>query len=171
MATSKDAEHGEKHQQETTQLMEQIIQLSIRMMQQEEERDRERIVMLRETKGEAFANLLQSLTITALHVLEAIGRREPINGIQIARQLAITKGAVSKIARKLLDLQLIQAEQLPDNKKDIYFRLTERGREIFQWHQDMHEEAHGQAKQFLGRYTLEELRLIVRFLHDYISDK
>ncbi len=43
------------------------------------------------------------------------------------------------------------------------FRLTSQGREIFQWHQNLHEELEGQAKQFLERYTLEELRLIVRF--------
>jgi DNA-binding MarR family transcriptional regulator len=171
MTTSEEAEHGEKKRQESTQLIEQIIQLNIRMMQQQEEGDRERMLMLRKTKGQAFADLLQSMTITALHVLSTIGRYEPINGIQIARELGITKGAVSKIARKLLEQQLIVAEQLPDNKKHIYFRLTAQGREIFHWHQTLHEELEGQAKQFLERYTLEELRLIVRFLQEYVEKR
>jgi DNA-binding MarR family transcriptional regulator len=123
--------------------------------------------LIRETRGEVFADLLQNLTITALHVLDAIGQREPINGIQIARQLAITKGGVSKITRKLLEQQLILQERLPNNKKDIYFRLTAQGREIFLWHQELHQQIEEQAKQFLGKYTLDELRLIVRFLQDY----
>jgi DNA-binding MarR family transcriptional regulator len=170
MTLREEGTKGERKQQESVQLVDQIIQLSTRMMQQQEEKDRERFLLLREVKGEAFVDVLQSLTITALHVLEMIGQHEPVKGIHIARQLAITKGAVSKITRKLLDQQLILASQVPENKKDIYFRLTERGREVVQWHQGFHEEAENQARQFLGRYTLEELRLIVRFLHNYIGE-
>ncbi len=146
MTQREEGTKGEIKQQESALLVNQVIQLSTRMMQQQEEKDRERLLLLREVKGETFVDVLQSLTITALHVLELIGQHEPVKGIQIARQLAITKGAVSKITRKLLDQQLILASQLPENKKDIYFRLTERGREVVQWHQDFHEEA-GESSQ------------------------
>jgi DNA-binding MarR family transcriptional regulator len=167
--SSKEAENKSKQSQESVQLIEQIVQLGTRMMQQEEERDRERLLLLRKTKGQAFADLLQSMTIAALHVLEAIGQHEPINGIHIAKEVEITKGAVSKIARKLLDQQLIVAERLPGNKKDLYFRLTGKGQEIFHWHQSLHEELEGQVKQFLRRYSLDELRLIARFMWDYVG--
>ena len=78
--------------------------------------------------------LLQDLTITTLRVLDAIGRLEPVNGITISEQFRIPKGTVSKITRRLLAKHLISTESLPQNKKEILFRLTPLGRELFQVH-------------------------------------
>jgi DNA-binding MarR family transcriptional regulator len=170
MASTRQSGNNENNPQESALLKDQIIRLSTRIQQQQESEDQERLLLLRQTRGEVFANILQTLTITALHVLDAIGQHEPINGIQIARQLAITKGGVSKITRKLLKQHLILQERLPNNKKDIYFRLTAQGREIFLWHHELHQQIEEQAKLFLGKYTLDELRLIVRFLEDYVEN-
>lgn len=155
--------------QESLRLRNQIVSLMVQIRQQEERDDQERLLALVKTKGQAWVDLLQSLSVTALHVLAAIGEHEVINGIQIARQLDITKGAVSKIARKLLEQQLICKEMLPNNRKDIYFRLTDQGREVFLWHQELHPQLEEQGKRFLSRYSIDELQLLARFYQDYLD--
>jgi len=59
-----------------------------------------------------------------LHVLDAIGRLEPVNGIIISKQFGIPKGSVSKVTRKLAAKNLIITESIPNNKKEILFRMT-----------------------------------------------
>jgi DNA-binding MarR family transcriptional regulator len=165
----KPPENEDQTLQEKLRLRTQIVHLFIQLRQREERDDQERWMELVQTKGQAWVDLLQSLNVTALHILDAIGKHEPINGIQIARQLDITKGAVSKITKKLLEQQLIFTERLPNNRKDLYFRLTGEGREIFLWHQELHPQLEEQGKQFLSRYSVDELQLLVRFFQDYLD--
>jgi DNA-binding MarR family transcriptional regulator len=110
--------------------------------------------------------LLHDATITTLRVLDAIGRLEPVNGITISEQFRIPKGTVSKITRRLLAKHLISAESLPQNKKEILFRLTPLGRELFQVHRAFDEQMERGFMHFLQRYSAVELRLLVRVLHD-----
>ncbi|QBD74911.1 MarR family transcriptional regulator [Ktedonosporobacter rubrisoli] len=167
--TSTQPENEDQALQEKLRLSEQIVHLTIQIRQQEERDDQERLLELVQTKGQAWVDLLQSLNVTALHVLSAIGEHEPIKGIQIARQLGITKGAISKVTRKLLEQELIFSERLPNNRKEIYFRLSQKGREIFKWHQQLHPQLEEQGRQFLLRYSIDELQLIVRFCQDYLN--
>jgi DNA-binding MarR family transcriptional regulator len=169
MTSIKQPENEDQAIQESLRLRDRIVHLWIKIQQQQEREDQERLWKLAQTKGKVWADLLQSMTVTALHVLDAIGEHEPINGIQIARQLTITKGTVSKITKKLLEQQLIFTERLPNNRKDIYFRLAQEGREIFLWHQQLHPQLEEQGKQFLSRYSVDELQLLVRFFQDYLD--
>ena len=113
-----------------------------------------------------IVELLRDSTSTTLRVLDAIGRSEPVNGITISEQFHIPKGTVSKITRRLVAKNLIRQESLPKNKKEILFRLTPLGRELFQVHQAFDEQMERGFMQFLQRYRADELRLLVRVLHD-----
>lgn len=110
--------------------------------------------------------LFQDSTTMTLRVIDAIGRLEPVNGITIADHHRIPKGTVSKITRRLLAKDLIQAESLPHNKKEIWFRLTPLGRELFQVHRTFDEQMERGFIRFLQRYSADELRLIIRILHE-----
>jgi DNA-binding MarR family transcriptional regulator len=110
--------------------------------------------------------ILQDATPTTLRVLDAIGRLEPVNGITIATHHHIPKGTVSKITRRLIAQKLISTESLPNNKKEVLFRLTPPGREIFEVHRAFDEQMERGFIQFLRRYDADELRLLVRVLRD-----
>ncbi len=109
---------------------------------------------------------LQDISITAMKVIDAIGRLEPVNGITISEQFHIPKGTVSKITRRLIAKNLVRAESRPNNKKEILFRLTPLGREISQVNRIFDEQMERGFRRFLQRYTVDELRLLVRILHD-----
>lgn len=110
--------------------------------------------------------ILRDSTTTTMHVLDAIGQLEPVNGITISEQFHIPRGTVSKVTRRLVARNLIRQESLPNNKKEILFHLTPLGRELFEVHRAFDEQMERGIVHFLQRYRVDELRLLVRVLHD-----
>jgi DNA-binding MarR family transcriptional regulator len=116
-----------------------------------------------------IAEILQDSTILMLRVLDAIGRLEPVNGITISKEFHIPKGSVSKTTRRLIAKKLIKAEARPNNKKEILYRTTPLGREIFQAHQAFDKQIEKGFIQFLERFDSDELQFIVRGLQDFLN--
>ena len=122
--------------------------------------------IVKQSQNPLVVELLQDASITTIRVLDAIGRLEPVNGITISEQFRIPKGTVSKVTRRLLAKNLISTESLPNNKKEILFRLTPLGKELFQVHRAFDEQMERGFMQFLRRYNADELHLLIRVLHD-----
>lgn len=110
--------------------------------------------------------LLQDSTIMGLRVLDAIGQLEPVNGITISKQYRIPKGSVSKATRRLVMKKLITQEALPNNKKEILFRLTPLGKQLFDAHRAFDQQMEKGFVRFLQKYEPGELQFIVRLLQD-----
>jgi DNA-binding MarR family transcriptional regulator len=116
-----------------------------------------------------IVELLQDTTFMMLRVLDAIGQLEPVNGITISKQFRIPKGTVSKTTRRLMAKKLITEESLPNNKKEILFRLTPLGRELFLAHRAFDQQMERGFIQFLQRYNDDELGFMVRVLQDVVE--
>src|SRR5512138_422431 len=108
-----------------------------------------------------IADLLQDSTVMMLRVLDAIGRLEPVNGITISKEFHIPKGSVSKAARRLISQKLIKSESLPNNKKEIVYRTTALGKQLFQAHRAFDEQLERGFIQFLQKYNEDELRFLI----------
>lgn len=79
------------------------------------------------------------LYASEVHLIDMAGRY-PEEGIsQIAARLGITKGAVSQTAKKLEDKGYIERVKSSMDKKSVFLRLTEHGRDAFHWHSAYHE--------------------------------
>ena len=50
----------------------------------------------------------------------------------------MTRGAISKITKKLIKKGVIESYQKSDNKKEIYFRLTKSGKAVYEIHENLH---------------------------------
>ena len=122
--------------------------------------------IVRNFNNPRIAQLLQDSTFMMLRVLDAIGRLEPVNGITISKEFRIPKGSVSKATRRLIAKKLITTESLPNNKKEILYRTTPFGKELFQAHRAFDKQMEKGFVKFLQRYDQAELRFIVRVLHD-----
>jgi DNA-binding MarR family transcriptional regulator len=113
-----------------------------------------------------IVEILHNSTAMTLRVLDAIGQLEPVNGATISEQYRIPKGTVSKITRRLIARKLITHERLPNNRKELLFRLTPLGRDLFDLHRSFDEQMERGFNQFLQRYDATALRLLVAILQD-----
>lgn len=102
--------------------------------------------------------------LSELHCLAAITRLSEPNSTQIAAHLKMTRGAVSKIIKKLADKKLIEVFQKPDNKKEKYFRLTKQGDDADQRHTKAHYAWEQRDSQFLQSIPDSEMRIVSSFL-------
>jgi DNA-binding MarR family transcriptional regulator len=125
--------------------------------------------MLANFPSPEILEIMQDATIMMLRVLDAIGQLEPVNGITIAEQHAIPKGTVSKTTRKLIAQNLITSEALPNNKKEILFRLTPLGSEVFHAHRAFDQQMERGFYAFMTRYNADEIRFLTRVLQDVLD--
>lgn len=130
------------------------------------EDDEEKQWLIQNSPNPVIAELMKEMTVTMLHVLSAIGKHEPVNGITISKKFGFSKGNVSKITRRLADKQIINFEFIPDNKKEILFRTTSLGREINRLHQALHIQIDKGVNHFLQRYNEDELRFLINVFNE-----
>ncbi|WP_442603147.1 winged helix DNA-binding protein [Paenibacillus sp. KN14-4R] len=151
-------------------LIKELMETTMKLQQRfQAEDDEEKRWLMENSSSPAVAQFLKESTVMMLHIIDAIGRLEPVNGITISKQFGIPKGSVSKITRKLIEQQIIRTENLPDNKKEILFCTTPLGKEIFHLHQALHRKIDIGVNQFLQRYDENELRFIIRCLKDTLE--
>lgn len=110
--------------------------------------------------------IFDNLTLAEVHCVDRIGTISHANVTKLANAMDMTRGAISKISKKLLSKGLIESFQRPENNKEIYFRLTGRGQEVFCEHQKCHSQAIREKTAILETYSESEQAIIVRFLND-----
>lgn len=101
------------------------------------------------------------------HCIDFIGRLELPNVTKIAEHMGMTRGAISKMTKKLSTKGLIEKYTLETNKKEIYFRLTEQGQLLFDEHEKRHKRWEKRDMEFLERYPKEEVLILNRFMKEF----
>jgi len=135
----------------------------------QKEDDDERKWLVQHCSDPELSRLIAEITVAELHVVDAVGRLEPVNGITVSKDSGVPKGTVSKIARRLIGKKLLTSESLQDNKKEILFRTTSLGKKLFELHQQLHAEIEKGASAFLNRYSEQELAFLGRVLQDAVN--
>ncbi|EOT43688.1 MarR family transcriptional regulator [Enterococcus dispar] len=110
---------------------------------------------------------LQGYKLNEIDLIEKIGLIPNPNVTKLAAATYMTRGAISKLAKKLTAKDLIESYQLPANKKEIYFRLTSQGEQINQIHQKLHQSFANRDQEVFTNMTDEEFDTIFRFIGRY----
>lgn len=74
-----------------------------------------------------------------VHCIEFIEKISDPNVTKLSKAFHMTRGAISKLAKRLIKAGVVETYQKPENKKEIYYRITERGREIYLKHETLHQ--------------------------------
>lgn len=114
-----------------------------------------------------MADSLRGYTPSEVHCIEAIEKNEEPNVKKIAESLYMTRGAISKLTKKLIKKNLIKTYQKDNNKKEIYFSLTDQGRTIFQIHEKLHKEFLERDKIVFEQMTEDQFQNMLNFLESY----
>ncbi|WHY23959.1 MarR family transcriptional regulator [Bacillus velezensis] len=107
--------------------------------------------------------------MTSIHVIDCIGQHEPINNTRISKKMNLSKANVTKISTKLIKEEFINRYQLSDNKKEVYFKLTRKGRQIFDLHEKLHKKKELAFYQFLDSFSQDEQNAVLKFLEQLTS--
>lgn len=125
-------------------------------------RIQERSSIFEHHRDEIFAGI----NLAEVHCIDKIGSMEFSNVTKIAAEMGMTRGAISKISKKLLNKGLIDTYQKPENNKEVYFCLTEQGQKVYDEHKKCHNKALEEKLAILSTYSEYEQSIILRFLND-----
>ena len=110
---------------------------------------------------------LKAYKSSEVHCIEYIGRNADPNVTKLAEAFYMTSGAISKLTKKLIKKGIIESYRKPDNKKEIYFRLTEQGKNIYKIHEELHKEFQERDKAIFEQVTEEQFDKMLIFVEKY----
>ena len=116
--------------------------------------------------GHGREDVFRGIHLAEVHCIDWIGTIDHPNVTKIAHEMGLTRGAVSKISKKLVAKGFIQRYQRAENSKEIYFRLTEEGQHADLEHKKCHNRARREKLSILAAYSMAEQAAILRFLSD-----
>lgn len=106
-------------------------------------------------------------SISAIHTVAAIAAFEKANVTKISKELVMTKSAVSKILKKLSKEGIVQGYQIENNKKEIYYTLTNKGILLNEDHTKVHSFIKECNLRFFNKASAETLRTVYAFFNNY----
>jgi len=74
---------------------------------------------------------------------------------------------ISKMTKKLLTKGLIEKYTLESNKKEVYFKLTDLGKTLFEEHAKRHKRWEKRDMEFLSHYSTEDVKTVYRFMKEF----
>ncbi|TDF94772.1 MarR family transcriptional regulator [Paenibacillus piri] len=115
-------------------------------------------------KNIAEKDFMSEHTFLEVHCIDFIEKLNDPNVTKLAKAFRITRGAVSKVTKKLQQSGKIEAYQKPGNKKEIYYKLTDAGRVVFEAHESMHRSRIDRDSIIFRRLNDEEKSRLVDIL-------
>ena len=110
---------------------------------------------------------LKAYKSSEVHCIEYIGRNVDPNVTKLAEAFYMTRGAISKLSKKLIKKGIIESYQKPVNKKEIYFRLTSQGKAINKVHEQLHTEFQERDKHVFEQITEEQYDIMLCITEKY----
>lgn len=117
---------------------------------------------------------LHGYKYSEIHTIKVIGDLKEPTVTSIANSMNVTKGAISKITKKLIAESLIEPYQKENNKQKIYFKLTENGQFIYDEHEKRHKLWLKRDKKFLKECdstVLKELEEFIKKYNEYLESQ
>jgi DNA-binding MarR family transcriptional regulator len=110
---------------------------------------------------------LKGYKSSEVHCIDVVGKNADFNVTKLAESFYMTSGAISKLTKKLIKKGIIESYQKPENKKEIYFRLTPQGNAIYKIHEELHNEFQARDKVVFEQVTEEQFDSMLSFTEKY----
>ena len=121
-------------------------------------------LLMKYTKDEALLTVLPNLSVLAVQVTAYIAENSACRSIDLATQFKVTRGAISKIMRKLIKYELVDQFQVECNKKEKLFSVTAEGRLLADSYHQIMEKHQQKQLAFLNQFDESQLETIAKFL-------
>ncbi|QED45979.1 MarR family transcriptional regulator [Cytobacillus dafuensis] len=104
-------------------------------------------------------------TFLEVHSIDLIEKIEDPNVTKLSKSLRVTRGAISKTMKKLIEDGAVEKYQKQENKKEIYYKLTDVGRDIYIEHEKMHSSRIEKDRGFFSQLSEEEKNQLIKILN------
>lgn len=111
--------------------------------------------------------ILKDYKPSEIHCLDYIGSNKNSNVTKLAEAFRMTTGGITKITKKLITKGLIESYKKPENKKEIYFKLTEQGNSVYNIHNKLHKEFQDRDKAVFEQISDEIFDNMLNFAKIY----
>jgi DNA-binding MarR family transcriptional regulator len=118
-------------------------------------------------KDDEFSNL----SITEIHVIEAIGQTQERNMSSVARDLDITIGTLTIAINNLLRKGYVNRTRSNEDRRIVLISLTEKGEAAYKHHSQFHNEM---IKTTISKLSDEEMKVLISALENintYFKEK
>lgn len=104
-----------------------------------------------------------------VHCIQYVGDNPNINVTKLADAFHMTTGGVIKLTKKLMERGLLSKHRTLENKKEVYFTLTEKGKEIYNIHCKLNEQFEQRDREVFNSITDEMYESIKSFFSLYVK--
>ncbi len=112
-----------------------------------------------------YENINKHWTLTQLHIVSVIHEsKQQMNNTLLSMELNISKATISKAIRVLIDNKILLTHQNTDNKKEIFYTLTDKGIQLAIVHKKLHKIAHDRYSELFQQFDDSELQVVTKFL-------
>ena len=108
----------------------------------------------------------KSITINEVHLIDLIGRNQPLNLVKLSELLEVSRSAITQSVRRLIQKNLVFFDFDPNNGKNKYLRLSEKGIEVFKIHKEQQAYIEKSIFSVLNNYSEVELQTVVKLMDD-----
>lgn len=117
-------------------------------------------------KNQHKSGVDKSITLNEVHLIVVIGKNQPLNLVKLSELLEVSRSAITQSVRRLIQKNLVDFDFDPNNGKNKYLRLSEKGIEIFKVHQEQQAYIEESIFSVLNNYSEVELQTVVKLMDD-----
>lgn len=104
-----------------------------------------------------------------IHTVHIIGKNPGINVTDIACLHGISKSAVSKVLKKLEKKEVVFRYKSQNNRKEVLFKLTDKGKEAYFGHIEYHKKKEESLISLLEKIPYEKLQNFEEVLSIFVK--
>ena len=108
-----------------------------------------------------YANI-SNLYHSERHMLDMIGDNPGMNITGLAKNVGVTKGAISQVVKKLENKGVVRRYKDIKNDKEVFIELTKQGRDIYQIHKEINEESIRPLHDELKKHPEDKIEFLVK---------
>ena len=117
-------------------------------------------------KNQHKSGVDRSITLNELHLIVVIGENQPLNLVKLSELLGVSRSATTQSVRRLIQKNLVFFDFDPNNGKNKYLRLSEKGIEVFKIHKEQQAYIEKSIFSVLNNYSEGELQTVVKLMDD-----
>lgn len=123
-----------------------------------------KLIWLNESK---MKEELTGFTPSEIHCIDYIGKNIDSNVTKLADEFYMTRSAMSKLTKRLIGRNVIESYQKSNNKKEIYYKLTKKGKIVSETHDQLHNEFNKRDKKIFDQITDNQYIAMKKFSEEY----